>query len=61
MRGAQDQTIMAWRQTYNRRRPHSSLGGQTPADFTSQWPTSVQATPSLQQATAICFTQPELS
>ncbi|WP_390620856.1 integrase core domain-containing protein [Thalassoglobus neptunius] len=25
-----------WRMTYNHRRPHSSLGGLTPAEFSTQ-------------------------
>ncbi len=33
--------ITAWRMTYNQRRPHSSLGGMTPAEFASQCATSV--------------------
>jgi putative transposase len=31
-------TIEAWRQDYNRVRPHSSLGRRTPAEFASQHP-----------------------
>ena len=48
--------ITAWRLTYNQRRPHSSLGGQTPAEFASQCATSVRATPSLQRHTADLLT-----
>ena len=33
--------ITAWRLVYNQRRPHSSLGGKTPAAFASQCATSV--------------------
>lgn len=29
--------ISAWRQDYNQRRPHSSLDGQTPAEFAAAW------------------------
>ncbi len=53
--------IAAWRQVYNHRRPHSSLGGHTPADFSSQWSACVRATPSLQKPTAIPVTQSILS
>ncbi|WP_146506595.1 integrase core domain-containing protein [Thalassoglobus neptunius] len=28
--------IQDWRMTYNHRRPHSSLGGLTPAEFSTQ-------------------------
>ena len=52
--------ITAWRLMYNQRRPHSSLGGQTPAEFASQCATSaaektsatLQPSPPLQQHTA---------
>ena len=33
--------IESWRQMYNHRRPHSGLGGLTPAVFASQWAASV--------------------
>tara|TARA_R110000868_G_scaffold324794_1_gene585617 strand:- start:10480 stop:11310 length:831 start_codon:yes stop_codon:yes gene_type:complete len=33
--------IDEWRNIYNQRRPHSSLGGQTPAEFASQCAASV--------------------
>jgi putative transposase len=29
--------VEKWRQTYNRERPHSSLGYQTPAEFAPTW------------------------
>jgi len=61
--------ITHWRLTYNQRRPHSSLGGLTPAEFASQWATSVpektsatlQSPPPLQQPIANSLTQPILS
>ena len=55
------QVIEHWRQTYNHRRPHSSLGGLTPAEFASRCAASatVAARPSLQQHnTKELFTQP---
>jgi transposase InsO family protein len=56
------QVIGQWRLTYNQRRPHSSLGGLTPAAFASQWTTSVpeQAppAPALQRPIANPLTQP---
>ena len=56
--------ITAWRLTYNQRRPHSSLGGMTPAEFASQCATSVPEqvpptappAPPLQQHTAELLT-----
>ena len=61
--------INQWRMTYNQRRPHSSLGGLTPAEFASQWTTSVpektsatlQPSPPLQRPIATLLTQPEPS
>lgn len=57
----------SFRDDYNNRRPHSSLGYMTPRHFATQWPVSAQsaALPSLQQATAAeetpPLTQPVLS
>ncbi len=34
--------IEAWRVEYNTYRPHSSLGGLTPAEFTARWTTQPQ-------------------
>jgi transposase InsO family protein len=44
--------ISRWRSSYNHRRPHSSLGGLTPAEFATRCAASVRATPSLRQHTA---------
>jgi transposase InsO family protein len=50
---------------HNEERPHSSLGYQTPSEFARQCAASVRASaapqPSLQQHTAVSFTQPILS
>ena len=35
------ETIDHWRQTYNHRRPHSSLGGLTPAEFATRCAVSI--------------------
>ena len=48
--------ISEWRNTYNHRRPHSSLEGMTPAEFATQWAVSATAAPPLQQPTADCVT-----
>lgn len=53
--------INAWRQGYNHRRPHSSLGGLTPAAFSSQCAASDRPTASLQQHTAETISQSLLS
>lgn len=50
--------IDRWRAHYNHRRPHSSLGGRTPAEFATHCAASVRATPSLQQHNAETLTQP---
>jgi putative transposase len=54
--------ISHWRQIYNNRRPHSSLGGLTPAEFSTRCPASASAAarPTLQQDNVI-LSQPELS
>ncbi len=60
------EVVGRWRQSYNHRRPHSSLGGLTPAEFSSRCVASVseqasatpQPAPALQQPTADPFTQP---
>lgn len=56
--------IDEWRRMYNQRRPHSSLGGQTPAEFASQCaasvpgeiPPSAPSLPPLQRHTADLLT-----
>jgi putative transposase len=37
--------VGSWQEGYNERRPHSSLGGQTPKEFADTWAASVRATP----------------
>ena len=44
--GAEARTIIeAWREEYNRRRPHSSLGYRTPEEFAAQSVSAASATP----------------
>jgi putative transposase len=40
-----DQTIQTWRHDYNHHRPHSALGGLTPAEFASRWKGADSAQP----------------
>ena len=40
-----------YKEAYNRKRPHSSLGYRTPAEFARECATSIRATPSFQQHT----------
>jgi putative transposase len=37
--------VEAWRTEYNTYRPHSSLGGLTPAEYANKWTTNQPALP----------------
>ena len=54
------QLTAMWRDEYNHRRPHSSLGYRTPAGFATNWTASipVAALPPFQQSNSIPVTQP---
>ncbi len=54
--------IGQWRLIYNHRRPHSSLDGLTPHDFSTRWTASASAAtrPAIQQYNVV-LSQPELS
>ena len=57
--GEAEFVLSHWRDNYNHRRPHSSLGGLTPADFSSRCLTASAALQ--QQDNAVSITQPVLS
>ena len=44
------QTIEGWRQAYNRRRPHSSLGYLSPAEYLSNWTSTETRTKTFETA-----------
>jgi putative transposase len=44
------QTIEGWRQAYNRRRPHSSLGYLSPAEYLSKWTSTETLTETFETA-----------
>jgi putative transposase len=46
----------AWREDYNHRRPHGSLGYVAPAAFAARWAASATATPPLQQPSGVPLT-----
>ena len=54
------QLTAMWRDEYNHRRPHSSLGYRTPAGFATNWTASIPfaAFPPFQQSNSIPVTQP---
>ena len=49
---------VSWKDDYNHRRPHNSLGYLTPAEFAARCPASVRPTASLQLDTGDSPTQP---
>lgn len=44
--GECQRVVDAWREDYNRERPHSSLDGLTPSEFAARWAPPLRATPS---------------